>query len=213
MTHWFYYFTRRVLQLIFRLGFGFEVLGREHVPRRGAFIVASNHTSYLDPPVLGAACPRRLCFMARASLFGHPLLGAFMRGVHVLPLQRGDEGDVGAMREAVRRLRQGEVIAIFPEGGRQFSGTLGAAKRGVGLLADTARVPIIPVLVTGTFQALPPHARRLHQAKIRVAFGAAIPYTTPSIRQRSSRTDHERLADALTQQWHRLAEQLGAVSR
>ena len=219
MKYWFYHFVKFVLWVIFRVGFGFEVRGQEHVPKGGAFVLASNHTSYLDPPAIGAACPRRVSFMARTSLFRHPLLGAFMRGVHVIPLRRG-EGDVGAIREAVHRLQQGEVVAIFPEGGRQLSGTLGAAKRGVGLLASTAGVPIVPVLVSGTFQALPPHARWFHRAKIRVAFGPAIPYTSAPLSavaesdedQRRAeanalRVHHERLAEVVTSAWHRILEE------
>ena len=208
MTYWFYYAVRFLLWVIFRLGFGMDVRGRSHIPRRGGFLLASNHLSYLDPPLLGAACRRRLSFMAQLKLFNHPWLGAFMRGVHVIPLQRG-EGDVAAIREAVRRLRRGEAVAIFPEGGRQFSGRLGTAKGGVGLLAELAQVPIIPVIVKGTFEALPPGERRLRRAKIRVAFGPRIPYTTtPMPTLAASRARHDQLAAQVTQQWHRLAEEL-----
>ncbi|MDP3703024.1 MAG: lysophospholipid acyltransferase family protein [Candidatus Omnitrophota bacterium] len=213
MKYWFYYIVRFLLEVIFRLGFRMEVRGRSHIPRRGGFLLASNHLSYLDPPLLGAACTRRLSFMAQTKLFDHALLGAFMRGVHVIPLQRG-EGDVAAIREAVRRLRRGEAIAIFPEGGRQFSGVMGTAKEGVGLLAELAHVPVIPVVVRGTFEALPPNSRRLKPAKIRVAFGPQIPYTTSPVPtlgsddRRASRARHDQLAAQVTQQWHRLAEQL-----
>ncbi len=229
MRYWFYHFSKFVLWVIFRTGFGLEVRGQEHLPTREGFIVASNHVSYLDPPVLGAACPRRLVFMARTTLFKQPLLGAFMRGVHVIPLKRG-EGDVEAIREAVARLQAGDAVAIFPEGGRQFSGQLGGAKRGVGLLAMAAQVPIVPALVTGTFHALPPvDPQRLHRAKIRVAFGPAIPYTKFSVSsagsteghgleegaaQHLSRSQHQQLADAVTQGWHHLlTEQLAVPSR
>lgn len=213
MKYWFYYIVRFWLEVIFRFWFGMEVRGRSHIPRRGGFLLASNHLSYLDPPLLGAACTRRLSFMAQAKLFDHAWLGAFMRGVHVIPLQRG-EGDVSAIREAVRRLRCGEAIAIFPEGGRQFSGVMGAAKGGVGLLAELARVPIVPVVVRGTFEALPPGSRRLKPAKIRVAFGPQIPYTTSPVptlgseEGRASRVRHDQLAAQVTREWHRLAAQL-----
>ena len=222
MTYFFYDICRGVLRVFFRLGFGLEVVGTEHIPKTGGFILACNHASYLDPPLLGAACPRPLGFMARADLFEHPILGPYLRAVHVFPLQRG-ASDLGAMREAVRRLRSGGGIAIFPEGGRQFSGRLGTAKRGVGLIAETAQVPIVPVLVQGTFQALPPLSRRLRRAKIRVAFGPQISYTTASVPspgwaagtpsptdtgEQAARERHEQLAAAVTRQWHRLAEQL-----
>ena len=203
MTYWFYDLVKFVLRLFFRLGFGLEVLGREHVPKRGAFIVAANHVSFLDPPLVGVVCPRRLRFLARADLYHHPLLGAFLRGIHAIPLQR-DAADLAAVRAALSSLRSGRAVAMFPEGGRQFSGQLGLAKPGVGLLADTAQTPIIPALVQGTFQALPPGARRLRRAKIRVAFGEPIPYTRNS--SSSARAHHEALARAVTRSWRDLAE-------
>lgn len=209
MRYWFYGFCKIVLWIFFRLGFGLEVRGQDQVPIYGAFILASNHISSLDPPLLGAACRRRLSFMARTSLFGHALLGAFLRAVHVIPLRRG-EGDLGAMRAAVQRLQRGEVVAIFPEGGRQLSGVLGSAKRGVGLLAATARVPIVPAVVSGTLEALPPGAKGLRRAKIQVAFGPAIPYTRTlaSPHGTLARDHHQALADAVSREWRRLAESL-----
>jgi 1-acyl-sn-glycerol-3-phosphate acyltransferase len=208
-----YLVSKTILWLFFRLGYGLEVFGAERVPKRGGVVVACNHLSYLDPPLLGTVCPRRLHFMARADLFQHWLLGTYLRAVGVLPLQRG-EGDVAALRGAVDRLHRGEAIAIFPEGGRQFSGVVGAARRGVGLLAATAHVPIVPALVQGTFQALTPGTSRLRRSKIRVAFGAPIPYTTNSVldvgpqTRAASRLHHEALAAAVTRQWHDLSAQL-----
>ncbi len=209
MIPWFYDFSKFVLWVYFRAGFRLEVQGREHLPADGPFVLAANHVSYFDPPALAAACPRGLRFMARADLFTHPLLGAFMWGVGVIPLQRG-EGDVSALREAVRRLNHGEVVAIFPEGGRQCSGQLGQARRGVGLLAMTARTPVVPALIQGTFQALPPDARWPSKAKIRVAFGKPIPYTNAPLLAGgttvSARERHEALARAVTQAWRDLAQ-------
>ena len=114
--------------------------------------------------------------MARSTLFSQPFLGSYLRSVGVIPLKRG-AADPSGIRYAVRLLRQGEAVAIFPEGGRQMSGQLGTAKRGLGVLAAAARVPVIPVLIKGTFEAWPPGGK-LRRAKIRVAFGSAIPYTT-----------------------------------
>lgn len=218
MTYWFYYTAKWLLWLIFHAGFGLTVRGQEHVPKQGPFILASNHLSFLDPPVLGAACPRRLSFMAREDLFGVGFLAFLMRGLHVISLKRG-ESDIAAIREAVHRLHRGDVVAIFPEGTRQQSGKLSAANRGVGLLAMTARVPIVPVLLRGTFEAMPPTTNRFHRAKIRVAFGPAIPYTTEtspatdlSTRQipgqvegvSPKRHSQERLAALVTERWRQL---------
>ena len=214
-----YALSKFVLWALFRGRFGLEVRGQEHVPARGPFIVASNHISFLDPPLLGVACPRRLRFLARSDLFRKPLLGLYLRSVGVIPLKRG-EADLAAMRAALVRLERGEGVAIFPEGNRQLTGRLGTARRGVGLLAVAAQAPIVPVLVQGTFDALPPDATRLQRAKIRVAFGPRIPYTDPSAPASHSddepptegrgigRARHEQLAEAVTQSWRRLEEQL-----
>ena len=226
MTRWFYDFSKFVLWVFFRVGFGLTVHGREHIPTTGSFILASNHVSYLDPPLLGAACPRRLLFMARTTLFETPLLGAFMRAVGVIPLQRG-EGDISAIREALRGLSRGEAVAIFPEGGRQLSGQLGHARRGIGLLAEASGVPVIPVVVQGTFEALPPASQPLRRTKIQVAFGAQIAYTAPTTQPpdmpaqertgraggslSSARERHEAIAAGVTQAWHRLREQFHGV--
>lgn len=205
MRHLPYAFVKWLSWLILRLGFQLTVVGQAHVPRQGPFIVASNHLSYLDPLVVGVACPRRLHFLARADLFHHPLMWLFLRAMEVIPVHRG-EADVGAVRAAIAHLRQGDAVALFPEGGRQFSGTLGVAKRGVGLLAMAARAPIVPALVRGTFEALPPHSRRLHRAKIQVAFGPPVAYTT-DFASTSAPTTRERqqvLAQAVTEAWHLL---------
>jgi 1-acyl-sn-glycerol-3-phosphate acyltransferase len=197
-----YALAKFILWLFFRLGFGLEVSGQEHVPKRGPCILASNHVSFLDPPLVGVAAPRRATFMARADLYQHFWLGLFLTGIGAVPLRRG-EADVGAVRAALTCLRRGEVVAIFPEGGRQPSGSLGQAKRGVGLLAAMGRAPIVPVLVRGTFEALPRGGESLRRAKIRVAFGPPIPYTEAPL---AARDHHERLAEAVTSAWRRLAE-------
>lgn len=216
-----YALTKLVCWLFFRFRCGFEVTGQAHVPARGPFILAANHVSFLDPPVVGTACPRRVYFMARADLFRRPLLGLFMRSVGVIPLRRG-EADVTAMREALEHLRQGLPVAIFPEGGRQRSGQIGTAKRGVGVLAELAQAPIVPAYVAGTYEALPPTATRVRRAKIRVAFGAPISYTHVSlppvpppggalaVPERLRR--RQALADAVTASWSALAAQMGQAA-
>lgn len=221
--------SKLLLWAVFRTKYGLRVTGQEHVPRTGPCIVAANHLSFLDPPLMGVACPRRLTFMARADLFHHRLLGAYMRSVGVMPLKRG-EGDMSAVRAALAVLKQGGVISLFPEGNRQLSGQLGQAKRGIGLLATAARAPIVPALITGTNQAMPPGVNKLCPAKIRVAFGPPIPYTygstdaasalesldprslghagtKPAAAEDTSRRRHELLAAAVTEAWRRLQTQ------
>ena len=219
MKYAFFYLAKLFLWCSFRLGFGLEVTGQEHVPKTGAFIVAANHVSYLDPPVLGVASPRPLRFMARDTLFRYPGFGQLLRALLVMPLRRG-ESDVHAIREAVKRLKAGECIGLFPEGTRQLTGRLGQAKAGIGLLANLAGVPVVPAHIQGTFAALPPSATWFHPSKIRVAFGPPISYTKAPLEpvappggpavdageRRLPRGTHQALADAVTAEWRRLEQ-------
>ena len=205
-----YGFSKIVLWMIFRIGFGLSVRGQQHVPRQGGCILACNHNSFLDPPLLGVASPRQVTFLARATLFEKPFLREYMQAVGAVSLRRG-EADVAAVRQAVAHLRGGEVMAMFPEGGRQRDGMLKPAKRGVGLSADTAKVPIVPVIIQGSFNAMPPTLPiRLHRAKISVAFGAPIPYTSAPTVSGASRNAHQQLAEAVTIAWRQLAAQLSS---
>lgn len=216
-----YGFSQVLLRLIFSVKFGLEVTGHEHIPKTGPVILASNHLSFLDPPLIGCVCKRPVRFMARADLFTPGFLGWYLRTVRVMPLNRG-EADFGAVRQAIDVIRQGQMVAIFPEGGRSLTGALGEAKRGVGLLAEATKAPIVPVLIQGTYQALPPGVKQLQPAKIRIAFGEPIPYTSHSVTSPSepsgagqegkvpSRTRHEQIAAAVTRAWRQLDDQLRA---
>ncbi len=225
MTSFSYHLSKLLSWLFLCLGFGLEVTGQQHVPRGGACIIASNHISFLDPLVIGVASPVRLTFMARDTLFDNPWLRLWLRSVGAVPLNR-DEPDLQAVRRAIRILQSGKPLALFPEGGRQLSGKLGQAKRGVGLLAINAQVPIVPAYVEGTYEVLPPQAKSLRRAKIRVAFGSPIAYTNglvpsspPSGAQPegytaggpSLRTQQENLAERLTESWRLLQEQMHAA--
>jgi len=119
-----------------------------------------------------------------------------------IPVDRR-ETEIG-LRRAIRLLRAGRAIVIFPEGGRQLSGQLGTAKPGVGFLAGCAQVPVVPLLLSGTRQALPPGARWLRRAKIKVAFGPEIRYPD----RRLSPEICERLAQQVTAGWQRLRDSL-----
>jgi 1-acyl-sn-glycerol-3-phosphate acyltransferase len=216
-----YAFSQVILRLIFTVRFGLTVTGHEHIPKTGPVILASNHLSFLDPPLLGCICRRPIRFMARSDLFKPGFLGWYLRTVRVMPLNRG-EADFGAVRQAIQVLKAGEMVTIFPEGGRSLTGKLGEAKRGVGLLAEATKAPIVPVVIQGTYQALPPGVTKLQKAKIRVAFGPPIPYTShsaTSLEESSragqegkvpSRTRHEQIAEAVTRQWRWLDSQLSA---
>ena len=137
-----------VLLTVFRL----EVEGRENVPGRGPVILASNHSSYLDPLVVGVGCPRRVHFMAKEELFSSRPLGALLGSLGGFPVARGT-ADRGALRTARRLLHGGEVLGIFPEGERG-RGSLGEGEAGTAWLSVVTGSPVVPVAVIGTAGAL-----------------------------------------------------------
>lgn len=192
-----YWVLRGIGWPILRLGFDLRASGLEHLPRHGAFLLASNHVSYLDPVVLAAACPRRLEFIAREDVLRIGWLGWFLRLLGVVSVSR--QGTFG-LRQVVRLLQEGRAVVIFPEGGLQMSGQLGEAAAGVGWLAERAEALVIPVVVQGTAQAMPPKTVRLRPAKIRVAFGPPIAYAT----QRFSGTPTDAVVGAVTEAWRAL---------
>lgn len=171
-----YKLTALIIRIICRINGSLEIKGRENVPAEGGVIIAANHISYLDPPVVGSVSPRRITFMARKGLFDIPVLGSMIKYA-AFPVDR-ENPKPSTIKETVKRLKQGEVIAIFPEGRRSETGEPQEAKRGVGMIAGMSRVPVVPTLLTGTDKALPPGARWLKRAKISVEFGSPIYYTS-----------------------------------
>ena len=156
--------------LLARLVFGLDGRGRQHVPRRGAVLFVANHSSHLDSPIVGAAAPRQLSFLAKAELFTIPLFGRFIRALNARPLRR--EGpDPSALRMALKVLEENRALLIFPEGTRGPEGELREAKTGAGMLAMMSGATVIPVYIKGSGRAWPRESRFPRPAKITVTFG------------------------------------------
>jgi 1-acyl-sn-glycerol-3-phosphate acyltransferase len=168
MTYGFY---RAILRVLFKCLYRFQVTGAENVPAEGGVILAANHASFLDPLALGTACPRPVTFVARGSLNRSGLYRLLTKR---LPLLHVDprSGDRETMRRMQEELRRGAVCGMFPEGTRTRDGRLGEVRRGFALLAGAADVPVVPVWISGTFEAWPA-ARKLPRpfGRVRVAFG------------------------------------------
>jgi 1-acyl-sn-glycerol-3-phosphate acyltransferase len=134
-----------------RLLRGMVVECADNIPAQGPVLVAANHVSWIDPPLLSMAIysVRFPQFMAKEELFRVPLLGAFLNGICCIPLDRA-RGDVGAIRRALEALAAGGLVAVFPEGTRSKDGRPGRPKAGVGLLARTSGAPVVPARVWNT---------------------------------------------------------------
>jgi len=137
------------LNLVERLFFGFRVINAQVIPKTGPVIIASNHISYCDPPVVGSAVPREVYFLAKEELFRNPLFAWLIRQYNAIPLRRS-VGDLAAIRKAVDLLSQGKALLMFPEGTRSLSGKLLKPKLGIGMIAMLASAPIVPAYVRGT---------------------------------------------------------------
>jgi len=165
----------RYLQVLGRvlttLLFDLKVYGRHNVPETGGVLIVSNHQSYLDPVLLAVRLGRPLNYIAKSELFENPFGGWFLRAVlNAFPVRQG-HGDVGAVKETIRRLQEGHALNIFPEGGRTEDGEIAVLQRGVALIVRRADVPIVPAIIVGSFRAWPITRRLWRTSPIQVTYG------------------------------------------
>jgi 1-acyl-sn-glycerol-3-phosphate acyltransferase len=140
---------RLTLGTLVRIFAPLRVYGRERVPRDGGCVIACNHYSWLDPAVLGTACPRTIYYMAKVEAHRVPGLGQLIRAFGTFPVRRG-ESDREAVRTMREIVRDGKALGLFAEGTRQRSGVPGEVQPGAAMVALQESVPIVPVAVHGT---------------------------------------------------------------
>ena len=145
----FYKFFKVLCRIWFGALFGTRVVGTENIPASGAFILAANHVSNWDPPFLGTFVAREVCYMGKEELFKNPVMAWACRNLHVFPVKRG-AADKTAIKTAVKILKDGKCLGIFPEGTRSKTGKLGKAEAGVSLIAAMTKAPIIPAAIVNT---------------------------------------------------------------
>ena len=143
-----YSIARFVFSTIFAVFFRWRIEGEENIPAGGA-IIAANHISLWDPPLVGTALSRSIHFMAKEELFANKLFSSIITALNAFPVKRGS-ADRNAIRKAIALLTQGELLGLFPEGTRSKTGELGKPEAGVAMIALKANVPIIPTAIIGT---------------------------------------------------------------
>ena len=141
-----------LFRVMFAVYFRWRIFNPERVPLTGGVILASNHSSFLDPPLVGSALPRAINYLARESLFRFPGIGALLRSWNSVPVDR-DGGGASGLREILNRLLAGGGIILFPEGTRTRDGKLQPARSGIGLTVIKSDVSVVPVRTFGTFEA------------------------------------------------------------
>lgn len=176
-----------ICAIVFRI----RVYGRENVPEEGAFILASNHQSFLDPVFCGVGLKRHLSFVARDSLFRFKPFTWLIRSLNAMPIGRG-RPDVSAIKAIITRLRQGEGVCLYPEATRTYDGRIVPFKPGFGLLCRRAKAAVVPTLIDGAFECWPRHRRIFSPGPVTVCYGKALPP------EQTRAMTNEQLADHLT---------------
>lgn len=161
---------------LFAIYFRCRAAGVEHVPRTGPVILASNHLSFLDPPLVGSCLPRGINYLARDTLFRFPGIGALLRSWSAVPVDR-DGGGAAGLKAILDRLLAGGAIILFPEGTRSRTGELQPARSGVGLAILKSQAPVIPVRVFGTFEAYGRHRKIPLPKPVSVVYGPPIDFS------------------------------------
>lgn len=167
VSHW---IARGIVRAFAAAFLDLTVERRDAVPGRGPLIVASNHISFWDPPLVGAAIPRTMHYVAKAELFHNPLFGAMIRSYNAIPIHRGPQARTG-LRGAEEVLSAGGAVLIFPEGTRNKSGTLLSPRAGIARLSAVTRSPVLPACITGSNQI---RRSMLRQVSIRITFGSPV---------------------------------------
>jgi 1-acyl-sn-glycerol-3-phosphate acyltransferase len=163
----FYGLCRLAHQMFFRG----DVAGLDNLPSTGGYIVAANHASLLDPPMVGQFLPRQVAFFARKTLWKPGIAAWWLTAVGTIPVDRDGGTSLDAVKRVLKTLANGRVVIVFPEGTRSATGELQPPKAGVGLLACKAQVPVVPARIFGSFEAFGRDGRMHFGSPVSVTYG------------------------------------------
>ena len=149
-----YRFCYLLSSLLAKTVFSYRAFGQENIIEEGPAIMAANHQSYLDPPLVGITCRNELYFLARKTLFEKKLLGSLISRVNAMPVDLA-RGDLVAVRTIINLLKEGHRTVIFPEGTRSLDGNIQQARPGIGMIIAKTLVPVVPIRIFGSFEAWP----------------------------------------------------------
>jgi 1-acyl-sn-glycerol-3-phosphate acyltransferase len=185
-----------LFRLMYATYFRWRVFNPERVPQSGAVILASNHASFLDPPLVGSALKRDINYLARESLFRFPGIGALLRSWNAVPVDREGGGAAG-LKTILDRLLAGNGIILFPEGTRTRDGKLQPARSGIGLIVIKSDAPVVPVRTFGTFEAYGRNHKFPRPRRVAVKYGEPIRFE--QLRAEAKRCSKPRLKEIYQQ--------------
>ncbi len=165
-------------EALFQGFFHYRVHHRERlelIANTGA-LLASNHVSMFDPPLIGITFDYEVYYLARKTLFGHPVTGFFYPRFNAIPVDQ-DRPEMGSLKKIIKLAKAGEKVVVFPEGERSEHGTLLPGQPGVGLMIAKSRVPVVPFRIFGAYEALPRGKKYPQRTHISVVVGEPIKFT------------------------------------
>jgi 1-acyl-sn-glycerol-3-phosphate acyltransferase len=188
-----------ILKVLFRL----ESKGTENIPRRGGVIFAAHHESYLDPVVVGTASPRQIIFLAREELFQfNSLFAMLISKLNAIPISR-EQLQISTFKKSLEILKEGKVLLLFPEGTRSPAGTIAEGEKGVGLIAAKTNVPVIPVMIKGSGEAMPRNKKGISPHKISVVFGKPLYFKQSEVTDKKD--SYQKFSDRVMDEMRKLA--------
>lgn len=160
--------VRFVANIIFRLIYKIEIVGKDRISKEGRFVLCSNHIHVLDPIIISMVVPRQICWMAKKEIFESKILSYLLNKLGAFPVDR-EESDLSAVRNALKILKKERVLGIFPEGTRVKEFDADNAKAGIALISIKAQSPILPIYIEGNYKAF---------SKIKIYFGEPIDFSS-----------------------------------
>lgn len=193
---WIYWLGWLLFGSAYRSLFGLRIIGREHLITEGPVLVASNHQSFLDPPLIGNLYDDEMIYLARKTLFKPGFVDWLYSQWNAIPVDQ-DRPDMASLKTIIRKLKEGHRVLLFPEGQRSFDGTIGEAASGIGLVAVKSGVPIQPVRIYGANEALQRGSARLRFARITVKIGPALVLSPEELKAAGNKEGYERITQQI----------------
>ena len=194
----FHYLATAVYGMFFRG----DIVGLHHLPAKGSFLIAANHASFLDPPLIGSQVPRQIAYFARKTLWVGGFASWWLDEVGTIPVDRDGGQDVSAIKRVLKALKEDKGLILFPEGTRTSNGCLQEPKAGVGLIACRAQVPVVPARIFGSFEAYGKGQPLRLGTPVTIVFGEPIPpavYDDPAAGKERYQIASTRIFEHITQ--------------
>lgn len=180
-------------KLLARVFFSMRVVHPERMVETGPLIIAVNHSSFFDPPLAGICSRRGVFYLARKTLLKWPFFGPLFPAMNVIPVER-DGNDMSALREVIKKIKEGNAVLLFPEGTRSPDGRLQPARAGIGLVIAKTGAPVLPMRIFGAYEAFPKNAKSLRSSQITVVIGEPIRFTSDEM-ENTTRDSYQLLSN------------------